>query len=228
MLAHNGVETEVVHPACCGMPKLELGDLAEVARRAGTVARALRPYIDEGRDVVALVPSCALMMKFEWPLIAPDDPDIARLAEVVRDASEYVVEIARAEGLVGGMAALDEPVTLHIACHARAQNMGAKAAELLRLIPGAKVDAVERCSGHGGAWGIKKGTYEIGAKVGRPVARAAARRDPEGVGYIASECPLAGLHIRQGVEETEGRAAPAPRAVHPIQLVARAYGLPGL
>ena len=225
LLAHNGVETEVVHPACCGMPKLELGDLGEVEKRAKTVAAALLPWIEKGWDVVAPVPSCALMMKFEWPLIVPDDPAVARLAAATRDVSEYVVELARREGLVEGMTGLEEPVTLHIACHARAQNMGAKAAEMLRLIPGAEVKVVERCSGHGGAWGIKKGTFEVGMKVGRPVMRQAAGNDPEGRGFIASECPLAALHIRQGVAETKGREAPPPAALHPVQLMARAYGL---
>jgi glycerol-3-phosphate dehydrogenase subunit C len=39
VLAKNGVETEVVHPACCGMPKLELGDIESVAN----AARKFRP-----------------------------------------------------------------------------------------------------------------------------------------------------------------------------------------
>mgnify|MGYP001175072154 FL=1 len=227
VLAHNGVEVEVLHPACCGMPYMEQGDLAEVTKRAKQVAAALLPYVDKGWDVVAPVPSCALMMKFEWPLICPDDADIKRLAEATRDASEYVMEIARKEGLVEGMAAVTEPVTLHIACHARAQNMGAKAAEMLRLLPDAKVNVIERCSGHGGSWGVKKEFFEVGMKVGKPVIRNAAKHDPEGAGYIVSECPLAGMHIRQGVEEAEGRDAPPPQAAHPIQLIARAYGLGG-
>ncbi|MBC6440517.1 MAG: glycerol-3-phosphate dehydrogenase [Rhodospirillales bacterium] len=228
VLAHNGVETEVVHPACCGMPRLEQGDLADVMNRAKTVARALLPYVDQGYDVVALVPSCALMMKFEWPLIVPNDPDIQRLAEATRDVSEYVMEISKAEGLVDGMTGINMPITLHIACHARAQNMGAKAAEMLRLIPEAKVTVIERCSGHGGTWGIKKPTFELGMKVGKPVFRNAAKADPDGKGYIVSECPLAGIHIRQGVEEISGRETPPPEAAHPIQLVAKAYGLQGL
>ena len=227
VLAHNGVEVEVLHPACCGMPYMEQGDLAEVTKRAKQVAAALLPYVDKGWDIVAPVPSCALMMKFEWPLICPDDADIKRLDEATRDASEYVMEIARKEGLVEGMSAVTEPVTLHIACHARAQNMGAKAAEMLRLLPQAKVNVVERCSGHGGSWGVKKEFFEVGMKVGKPVIRNAAKHDPEGAGYIVSECPLAGMHIRQGVEEAEGRTAPPPQAAHPIQLIARAYGLGG-
>ena len=224
VLAHNGVEVELLHPACCGMPKLEQGDLAAVAARARRVAAAFLPHIEDGRDVVAPVPSCALMMKFEWPLLLPEDDAVRRLAAATRDASEYVVEIAAREGLVDGMAPLPGPVTLHVACHARAQNMGAKAAEMLRLVPGAEVETVERCSGHGGIWGMRKATFELGMKVGAPVMRRAAGRHAGGAGCVASECPLAAAHIRQGVA---GMAAgEAPEALHPMQLLARAYGLP--
>src|SRR5262249_22252647 len=77
VLAKNGVATEVVYPQCCGMPQLEAGDLAKVAGAAKNVAATLGPYIDRGYDIIALVPSCALMLKFEWPLIVPDDPAVA-------------------------------------------------------------------------------------------------------------------------------------------------------
>ena len=134
VLAQNGVETEIVYPQCCGMPQLEPGDLAKVAAAAQQVAATLGPWIDKGYDIVALVPSCALMLKFEWPLIVPDDPG---RQETVRArpsmSAEYIVDIARKEGLAPGLAPLDGGVTLHIACHARAQNMGQKAAEMLRL-----------------------------------------------------------------------------------------------
>ena len=73
VLARNGVETEVVYPACCGMPQLEQGEIANVAESRAKVAAALAPWIDKGYDVIALVPSCALMLKFEWPLIVPGD-----------------------------------------------------------------------------------------------------------------------------------------------------------
>jgi len=221
ILAHNGVETEVAYPACCGMPQLEAGDIADVAERARTVSRALKRYIDEGYEVVALVPSCALMLKFEWPLVLPDDPDVTRLAEHSSDISEYLVAIARNEGLAPGLAPLDGGVTVHIACHARAQNMGQKAAELLRLIPDTRVDVVERCSGHGGSWGVMEGNFEVALKVGRPVARSAANSENR---FVASECPLAAPHIMQGIERLGGDA-PTPTQAHPVQLFARAYGL---
>lgn len=229
VLAHNGVETEVVYPACCGMPQLEQGDVARVAERARTVAAALKPWIDKGYDVVALVPSCALMLKFEWPLLVPGDETVAALAAATRDVSEYVVDIARKEGLADGLSEIDGGVTLHMACHARAQNMGQKAAELLRLIPGMDLSVIERCSGHGGSWGVMKDNFETAHKVGRPVARQAAQsvkqKAEEGRRrYVASECPLAGSHIVQGIERTAPDVK-VEEAPHPIQLFARAYGL---
>ena len=223
VLARNGVETEIVYPGCCGMPALEHGDIAAVAASAKAVAAALKPWIDKGYDVVALVPSCALMLKFEWPLILPGHPEVEALGKATRDAAQYVVEIAKKEGLAPGLAGLDGGVTLHTACHARAQNMGQKAAELLRLIPGIDLKVIERCSGHGGSWGVMKGNFDVALKVGKPVAHQAAEA---GKAYVASECPLAGMHVLQGMERVEaaGKIVP-PRAPHPIELFAKAYGL---
>lgn len=219
VLARNGVETAVAYPGCCGMPQLEHGDIARVAANARRVAAELKPFIDKGFDVIALVPSCALMLKFEWPLILPEDEDVKRLAGATFDLSEYVVDIAKRNGLADGLKELDGGVSLHIACHARAQNMGQKAAEMLRLIPGADVAVIERCSGHGGSWGVAKDNFEIAVKVGRPVARQAMSAAKA---HLASECPLAADHIAQGVELLGG--AP-PKPEHPIQIFARAYGL---
>jgi glycerol-3-phosphate dehydrogenase subunit C len=222
VLARNGVETQVVHPGCCGMPLMEQGRLAEVADAARTVAAALRPWIEDGYDVVALVPSCTLMLKFEWPLMAPGEDDVERLAKATRDISEYVVDIARNEGLAPGMKPIDGGITLHIACHARAQNIGQKAAEMLKLLPGADVAVIERCSGHGGAWGFKSPNFETALKVGRPVARQV--RDA-GKAFVTSECPLAGVHIRQGVAKLAPGDDKPVLIDHPIVLLGRAYGI---
>lgn len=236
VLAHNGVETEVVYPACCGMPQLEQGDLAGVSDRAARVAAELAGWIDRGYDVIALVPSCALMLKFEWPLIVPKDAPhraaVEKLAAHAFDISQYVVDIARNAGLAPGLKPLPGGVTLHLACHARAQNMGPKAAEMLRLIPGVDgkapdVKVVERCSGHGGSWGIMTENYEVALKIGKPVASQALK---QAKAFVASECPLAGAHIAQGMERL-GKDAPQPPAefetLHPIEIFARAYGLAG-
>jgi len=221
VLARNGVESEVVYPRCCGMPQLERGDLAKVAESARAVAATLLPWIEKGYDVVALVPSCALMLKFEWPLVLPEDAAIKKLSEATFDVSEYVVDIAKREGLAPGLKPVEGGVALHIACHARAQNMGQKATEMLRLIPGADLTVIERCSGHGGSWGVHKENFEVALKVGKPVARQAK---DSGKRQIASECPLAGAHILQGIERQGG--SPPPHAPHPIEILARAYGAP--
>jgi glycerol-3-phosphate dehydrogenase subunit C len=223
VLAKNGVETEVVHPACCGMPKLELGDLESVAEAARTVSAALLPWVDKGYDVVALTPSCALMLKFEWPLILSRDPAIERLAQATFDLSEYVVDIAKTHGLADGLEPIEGGVSIHLACHARAQNMGAKGAEMLRLIPKTRVAVIERCSGHGGIWGARAENFDIAVKVGKPAAQAALKNDTN---HVASECPLAAEHLMQVMELTAGEQKPKPfRADHPIEILARAYGL---
>ncbi|MEQ9812452.1 MAG: heterodisulfide reductase-related iron-sulfur binding cluster [Azospirillaceae bacterium] len=221
VLARNGVETEVVYPRCCGMPQLEQGNIARVAEAAAETAAALRTYVEDGWDVIALVPSCALMMKFEWPLIVPDNEDVFRLSRASFDITEYVVSIVKKEGLADGLTPLEGGVAVHIACHARAQNMGQKATEMLRQIPDTEVKPIERCSGHGGSWGIMKENFEVGLKVGKPVMRQALKTE---AAHIASECPLAGDHIVQGMGRLEPGRQPA-EAPHPIELFARAYGI---
>lgn len=222
VLAKNGVETEVVYDECCGMPQLERGDIAEVCRRARSVAASLGAWIERGYDVIAPIPSCALMMRTLWPLHLPDDEAVARLARHTKDVSEYVIDIARIEGLAHGMAPLDGDVALHQACHARAQDIGAKAAVMLRMIPECNVLVMQRCAGHGGTWGVMKGNFETGMKVGEPVIRQAAE---SGRAYIASECPLAGDHIVQGMERLGTDHATPARAHHPIELMAMSYGI---
>jgi len=225
VLNHIGVETKVAYPGCCGMPFLEQAELDRVAKNAAKVSKELVKLIDEGYDIVALTASCGLMLKFEWPLIVPENADVKRVAEATYDIDEYVVDIAKKEGLPAGLTALPEGVTVHLACHARAQNMGPKAAEMLRLIPNTPVDVIERCSGHGGTFGVVKPTHDLAVKVGRPVFRTA---NSQARGHIVSDCPLAAQHIVHQVKilaEGNGEQAKAREPEHPIQIMARAYGL---
>ena len=216
VLNHIGVETKAAYPGCCGMPFLEQAELERVAQNAAKVSRELVKLIDQGYDIVALTASCGLMLKFEWALIVPDNPDVKRVAEATFDIDEYVVDIAKNEGLPHGMKPLPEGVTVHLACHARAQNMGPKAAEMLKLIPGTPVDVVERCSGHGGTFGVVKPTHDVAVKVGRPVYRTV---NAQARGHIVSDCPLAAQHIFHHTD------TPAREPEHPIQIIAQAYGL---
>jgi glycerol-3-phosphate dehydrogenase subunit C len=223
VLAKQGVETEMVYPECCGMPQLEAGDLADVAHRAERVAKAFAPWIDKGYDVVALTASCGLMMKFEWPLMLPENEAVKRLSAAVKDISEYVVDIARAHGgLAPGLQPVQGGVAVHHACHARAQNMGAKSAEMLRMIPDTRIDLIERCSGHGGTFGVMKKTRPAAVKVGKAAARQAAQKGDE---TLCSDCPLACKHLGQLMTAEAGGDAAAPRQAHPIEVLAQAYGL---
>ncbi|HEX7775848.1 MAG TPA: heterodisulfide reductase-related iron-sulfur binding cluster [Parvibaculum sp.] len=220
VLAHNGVETVVAYPGCCGMPFLEQGNLEKVAEQAAKVSREMCELIDKGYDIVTLTASCGLMFKFEWPLILPDDPNVRKLSAATYDIDEYVVDIAKKEGLAPGMKPVEGGVTAHMACHARAQNMGPKSAEMMRLIPGIKVDVVERCSGHGGTFGVMKDTFETAMKVGKPAARGVAKT---GNKFVTSDCPLAGKHLVQEIEELG--ETQKPQMQHPIEIMARAWGL---
>ena len=222
VLAHLGVETRLDYPVCCGMPQLEAGDIAEVAARAEQVSAHFLPLIEQGYDVVALTASCGLMMKFEWPLILPENAAVKRLAAATRDISEYVVAIAKSEGLAPGLKPVAGGVAVHHACHARAQNMGAKSAEMLRLIPDTKIDLIERCSGHGGTFGVMKTTRPMAMKVGKPAAKQVAQKGDE---TLCSDCPLACKHLGQLLTVEMAQGAAPPIQAHPIEVFARAYGL---
>ena len=221
VLTHLGVSVKTDYPGCCGMPYLEQGNLEKVAQNAASVSAALRPFIDEGYDILTLTASCGLMFKFEWPLIVPDNEDVKALSAATRDISEYIVQIADKNGLPDGLQTIEGGVQVHLACHARAQNMGPKSADLLRLIPDADIGVIERCSGHGGTFGVMKDTHQLAVKVGKPVARNVAKSEAK---TIVSDCPLAAKHIVQGVEYLDS-SAKLPEAAHPVEVFARAYGL---
>lgn len=220
VLARNGIDAQVVYPACCGMPELEQGNIEKVAANAEKVARELRPLVDDGYTIMGLVPSCSLMLKFEWPLILPENEDVKALAAATMDFDQFLVDVAKNEGLSEGLSAVKGGVTLHISCHSRAQNIGQKSTELLKLIPNTDITVIERCSGHGGTWGVKEDNFETAHKVGKPVARKAL--DVHNA-FLASTCPLSCDHIKTGIDRLQDGAAPA-KSWHPIEIFAKAYG----
>ena len=219
VLKKNGVEVQEAYPGCCGMPFLEQADLPKVVEQAKKVSKDLLEWVEKGYKVITLTASCGLMLKFEWPLLMPGDDNVKRLSKNVIDIDEYVVDISNNEGLADGLNEIDGGVTVHHACHARAQNMGNKARDMLKLIPNVKVDVVERCAGHGGTFGVMKDTHELARKVGRPAARQIKTKNNK---YMASDCPLAGKHLKQLEVDTN---ISNDEAVHPIELIAKSYKL---
>ncbi len=217
VLKKNGVEVQETYPGCCGMPFLEQADLPKVVDQAKKVSKELLEWVDKGYQVITLTASCGLMLKFEWPLLLPDNEDIKRLSKNVSDIDEYIVDISDKEGLAEGLEEIDGGVTVHHACHARAQNMGNKARDMLKLIPNIKIDVVERCAGHGGTFGVMKETHNVAIKIGKLTARQIENKKNK---YMASDCPLAGQHLKQLEQDTK---ISNDEALHPIELMAKAY-----
>ena len=219
VLHHNNVDVEHSYAGCCGMPYLEQADPDQVVKQANLVSKELLKYVDQGYKVITLTASCGLMLKFEWPLLLPDDEGIKKLSKNTFDIDEYIVYIANNGGLVEGLQEIDGGVTVHHACHARAQNMGNKARDMLKLIPNVKIDVVERCAGHGGTFGVMKETHDMAIKVGKTTASTVKRKNNK---YMASDCPLAGKHIKQLAKDTN---IVSDEALHPIELLAKSYRL---
>jgi Fe-S oxidoreductase len=217
ILAHNEVPAVIVEKeACCGMPKLELGDLEAVARNKALNVPVLAQLAREGYAILSVVPSCTLMFKQELPLMFPDDAEVKVVAEAMFDPFEYLV-LRHKDGLLKtGFSKPLGNVSYHVPCHLRVQNMGQKTRALLEMVPGTRVTTVERCAGHDGTWGVKKEYFENSMKIGRPVFRQMADAAPD---YVSSDCAIAGRHILQGMGATTARKE------HPITLLRIAYGL---
>jgi Fe-S oxidoreductase len=217
ILVHNEVPTVIVEKeACCGMPKLELGDFKAVEKYKNLNIPVLVKLARDGYAIVTAVPSCTLMFKQELPLMFPDDADVATVAKAMFDPFEYL-SLRHRDGLLRtdfkhGLG----KVSYHVPCHLRVQNMGLRTRELLQMVPDTTVTTVERCSGHDGTWGVKSEYFEESMKIGRPVFRQMAEPGPD---YISSDCAIAGRQIRQGI----GDGAAQKR--HPLTLIRIAYGL---
>jgi len=217
VLAHNEIPYVLVEQeACCGMPKLELGDLESVARLKAINIPPLAKLARAGYAILTPVPSCTLMFKQELPLLFAQDADVKAVQDAMFDPFEYFV-LRNRDGLL--KKDFTQPlgkVSYHIPCHSRVQNIGQKTRELLEMVPGTKVTTVERCAGHDGTWGVKTEYFENSMKIGRPVFRLMAQAEPD---WISSDCPIAARHIRQGM----GAQAPQAKKAHPLTLLRKAY-----
>ncbi|WP_325891484.1 heterodisulfide reductase-related iron-sulfur binding cluster [Grimontia sp. NTOU-MAR1] len=211
----NNIHIEVVgKERCCGMPKMELGDLESVQRAKEENIPQLLAMLEKGFDLIAPVPSCVLMFKQELPLLFPDDPDVAKVRDAFYDPFEYLMLRHKAGKL---NIEFDTPlgdISYHVACHLRVQNIGLKTAELLRLVPDTQVAPEQRCSGHDGTYAVKVETHDKAVKIGRPVAKKVKQANAD---YFASDCPMAGAHI--------AKLAEVEKPIHPMTLLRKAYGL---
>ncbi|MEO5703067.1 MAG: heterodisulfide reductase-related iron-sulfur binding cluster, partial [Gammaproteobacteria bacterium] len=213
---HNGIAVRLAEKEqCCGMPKLELGDL-EAARRAKDAnIPVLAKLVDEGWDIIAPVPSCVLMFKQELPMIFPDDPEVMKVRDAIFDPFEYLQLRHRGGKLRADFKQPLGKVSYHVACHQRVQNVGMKTREILELVPGTQVEAIERCSGHDGTYAVKSEFHEISMKIGKPVVDRIKKAAPD---YYTSDCPIAGHHLENGL-------ADGTKSTHPLTLLRIAYSI---
>jgi len=216
VFAHNGIEVRLLpRERCCGMPRLELGDLEGVARLKEHNVPVLAQAVAAGFDLVAPIPSCVLMFKQELPLMYPDDAGVRAVAEHMFDPFEYLMLRHRAGLLRTDFVRALGSVSYHVPCHLRVQNLGLKTREALQLVPGTTVEAIERCSGHDGTYGVKRRFRAAAVKIGRPVMQ---RVESAHADHYSSDCPMAGHQIESGLQE--------PREPeHPLTLLRMAYGL---
>ncbi len=213
---HNGIPVRLADKErCCGMPRLELGDLDAVAAAKEANIPVLARLVDEGWDLVAPVPSCVLMFKQELPLMFPDDPEVKKVQEAIYDPFEYLA-LRHKEGKL--RTDFKHPlgkVAWHAACHQRVQNMGQKTREILELVPDTEVVPIERCSGHDGTYAVKKEYHAASMKIARPVVNRVKQAQAD---HYSSDCPMAGHQIENGL-------ADGSRPEHPLTLLRRAYGI---
>ena len=223
VLAHNDIPYVIVDKeSCCGMPKLELGDLDAVAEHKAANMPVLARYAAQGYAILSAVPSCTLMFKQELPLMFPDCADTQAVKAAMFDPFEYLMARHKDGLLKTDFKAALGKVSYHIPCHGRVQNIGRKTEEMFKLIGQTvqvQLNTVERCSGHAGTYGVKTAYHANAMKIGKPVFKAMAKDEPD---VISSDCALAGHHIAQGMQQA---GTPAKALQHPLSLMRQAYGL---
>ena len=216
ILEHNEIPACLVEKeACCGMPKLELGDLEAVEKLKNENIPHLLKLAQEGYAIISAVPSCTLMYKQELPLMFPDEEAVQTVAAAMFDPFEYLSLRNQDKLLKTDFKKPLGKVAYHIPCHQRVQNIGKKTRNILQLIPDTTITTVERCSGHDGTWGVKSEHFADSMKIGRPVFKQMAASDPD---YISSDCAIAARHIEQGIGESKAQK------LHPLTLLHMAYG----
>lgn len=214
VLERNGYACELPGgQVCCGMPWLDAGDTEKFREHAQRNVDALLPAVEAGMKVVVPQPTCAYTLKDEVPAFLGTDA-ARKVAENTFEASEFLMNEHR------GGKALDtnfegktyESIVWHAACHYRAQQMGPKSSQLMALT-GAKVQNVERCAAIDGTWGLRAENVEMAKRVAKPLMDRVRESEAE---LVAGDCQLANVAIG----EDAGR-----RPVHPLQVLARAYGI---
>jgi len=210
---HNGIETKLLRQEkCCGMPKLELGDLDAVERYKNANLPVMIEAVRDGWDIVAAIPSCVLMFKQEIPLMFPDDADVQAVKAAMFDPFEYLMHRHQSGLLNTDFKQPLGSIAYHVPCHQRVQNIGPKTRDILALVPETQITTIERCSGHDGTYGVKKDTYAFARKIAKPVETRVKKAEAQ---HFTSDCPMAATHIAHGLGDGTDPS-------HPLELLRQA------
>ncbi|MCB9763397.1 MAG: 4Fe-4S dicluster domain-containing protein [Alphaproteobacteria bacterium] len=219
VLEKNGVAVACVAGlACCGMPRWEHGDLEGLRAQAKRNLERLLPHVEAGAKVVAINPTCSMMLRREYPeLVAEEDREAARkLAEAVRDPSEFLWSIRKEERFnTDFKSSPGGPVAYHVPCHLRTQAVGFRANNLLKKLPGVQTTVVQECCGHDGTYAMTTEGFEPSARIGEKAF--SAMKSPEARVWV-TDCPLAAVQFEQHA---------GVKPMHPMTVLARAYRVDG-
>ncbi len=215
---HNGIPVTLAEKEdCCGMPKLELGDLDAVERAKNVNVPQLAALVEQGWDIVAPIPSCVLMFKQELPLMFPDDEQVEKVRQAFYDPFEYLMLRHKEGKLKTDFRQSLGKIVYHAPCHQRVQNIGLKTRDVLALAPDTQIEVIERCSGHDGTYAVKAESHEISKKICRPVVNKVKQAQAD---HYVSDCPMAGAQIENGMGKDDPGAAESA-----FSLLKTAYGL---
>ena len=216
VLEKNGVDVRCTRGLeCCGMPAWETGDLDALRRQAKVNLDRLEPHVDAGARVLAINPTCSMMLRREYPeLVATEDRERARkVADAVQDPSEFLWSLRNEERFnTDFQSTPGDRVAYHAPCHLRAQAVGFKGRDLLRKIPGVVPALTMECCGHDGTYAMKVEGFEPSARIGKKAFDG--MKSAEDAEVWATDCPLAALQFQQHA----GR-----KPMHPMSILARAY-----
>jgi glycerol-3-phosphate dehydrogenase subunit C len=198
---------------CCGMPAWESGNLRELQKRARRNLDVLVPYVEKGAKVLAINPTCSMMLRREYPtLVAAEDRERAvKLAEAVRDPSEYLWSLRDEPRFSRDFKSHPEKVAYHAPCHLRAQAVGFRGRDLIRRTGVSDVTFVAECCGHDGTYAMKVESFEASRRIGGKAFTG--MQEPDATTWV-TDCPLAAIQFEQHAGK---------KPLHPMSLLARAY-----
>jgi len=211
VLYKNNIHIEVPEQNCCGIPFFDIGDLDSSIRKAKYNVDMMIDYVRNGYDVIVPVPTCALQLKHEYPLLLRT-PEAKELSEKVYEIGDYLFSLNQENLFNKDFKNPMGKIDYHIACHLKSLGVGYKSAALMRMIPNTKVRIVEICSGHDGTFGVKKDTFDMAVSVGKPLFENILNQKAD---LVVSDCPLAGNFIELNTSRT---------VKSPIEVLSMAYG----